>query len=340
MAQLRFNPVTKEWVVISKERGQNRNAFITDKTQSDTPCPFCDKDGGINRKLRSMCTINLPESSAPALIVTPNRYPALTIEGQADRNGHGIYDSMTAIGAHEIVIDSFKHGIDITGYTESEINNLFTAFKWRITDLEKDTRFRYISAFKNIGYSAGEVINHPHAQIIAMSVIPENIKNSVKKAVEYYKEKERCIYCDMIAQEKHEKSRIIFENYEFIAFTPYASLYPFEISIFPKHHESCYTNISEGTLRQLADIIKEIFGRLSSVLGSPSLTMALRVSPFTNNRPDFDNTLKYIKEAYHWHIEIRPVVAHITASQWASNISINPVSPEDAAKHLREVNQV
>lgn len=340
MAQLRFNPVTKQWVVISKERGQNRNAFITKGTHADTPCPFCDKDGGINRKLRSLYTINLPESSAPALIVTPNRYPSLGIEGGLERKKHGLYNSVSAIGAHEIIIDSFKHGIDITGYTEDEINTLFTAFKWRIIDLEKDSRFRFISAFKNIGRQAGEIINHPHAQIIALPVIPENVKNSLNTAVEYYKNNERCIYCDMIAQEKHEKSRIIFENYEFIAFTPYVSEYPFEISIFPKNHESSFTSISESTIRQLADIVKEMFHRLSSVLGSTALTMALRLAPFDNNRPDFDNILKYTKDAFHWHIEIRPYVAHTTADKWASNISISPVSPEDAAKHLREVNQV
>ena len=49
--------------------------------------------------------------------------------------------------------------------------------------------------------------------------------------------------------------------------------------------------------------------------------------------------MKYLKDAFHWHIDIRPVAAKLTTSSWAANICINPVSPEDAAKHLREVNQ-
>ena len=50
--------------------------------------------------------------------------------------------------------------------------------------------------------------------------------------------------------------------------------------------------------------------------------------------------MQYLKDAFHWHIDIRPVVAKLTTSIWAANICINPVSPEDAAKHLREVNQL
>ena len=53
-----------------------------------------------------------------------------------------------------------------------------------------------------------------------------------------------------------------------------------------------------------------------------------------------DDLTFYIKDAFHWHIDIRPVVAKLTTSSWAANICINPVSPEDAAKHLREVNQL
>lgn len=340
MGELRYNPVTKKWALISPERGTHRNSYVTKDAITSMPCPFCDKDGGINKKLRSIFTINLPESSAPALIVTPNTYPAMGIEGSLNRHAYGIYDNMASIGAHEVIIDSFRHGIDISGYTEDELSNLYTAFKCRIADLEKDIRFRYTAAFKNIGAEAGENIHHPHAQILAMPVVPTIVEEYMIKAADYYKEKERCIYCDIIGQEKQYKERIIFENYEFIAFAPYASEHPFEISIYPKQHEHCFTNISEGSIRQLADITHEIFRRLSQVLGSPALTLALRLAPYKNNRPDYRGYMQYIKDAFHWHIDIRPVVAKLTTSSWAANICINPVSPEDAAKHLREVNQL
>ena len=341
MGELRYNPITKKWAVISQERGTHRNSYITkDKTADDTPCPFCDKDGGINKKLRSIFTINLPESSAPALIVTPNKYPAMGIEGMLNRQSSGMYDKMSAIGAHEVIIDSFRHGIDISGYTENELANLYTAFRNRIADLEKDIRFRYTAAFKNIGEDAGENIHHPHAQILAMSIVPSIVEEYINKAVNYYKEKERCIYCDIINQEKKDKSRIIFENYEFISFTPYASEHPFEISIYPKCHECSFADISDNSIRQLADITHELFTRLSQVLGNPALTLALRLAPYSSNRPDFNGSLKYINESFHWHIDIAPVVAKLSTTNWAANICINPVSPEDAAKHLREVNQL
>ena len=99
MGELRYNPVTKKWAVISPERGTHRNSYITNDTITSMPCPFCDKDGGINKKLRSIFTINLPESSCPALIVTPNKYPVMGIEGSLNRKAYGIYDKMASIGA-------------------------------------------------------------------------------------------------------------------------------------------------------------------------------------------------------------------------------------------------
>lgn len=340
MGELRYNPVTKKWALISQERGTHRNSYVTKDTITSMPCPFCDKNGGINKKLHSIFTINIPESSSPALIVTPNKYPAMGIEGVINRQAHGMYDNMSAIGAHEVIIDSYRHGIDISGYTEDELSNLYTAFKCRLADLERDVRFRYIAAFKNIGADAGENIHHPHAQILAMPIVPSIVEGYINKAVRYYKEKERCIYCDIIRQEKRHKERIIFENYEFIAFAPYASEHPFEISIYPKQHECYFYSVSESSIRQLADITYEIFRRLSQVLGNPSLTLALRLAPYKNNRPDYSGSLQYINDAFHWHIDIRPVVAKLTTSSWAANICINPVSPEDVAKHLREVNQL
>ncbi len=336
MGELRYNNINEKWVIISPERGGNRNSYLS-KEISNTPetCPFCDKNGGINKKLHSLFTINFPDSSAAALIVTPNRYPALGIEGALERKGDGLHDKISTIGAHEIVIDSFKHGIDISGYKEEEINNLYTAFKYRILDLEKDIRFRFVSAFKNIGKIAGENIPHPHAQIIAMPIIPKSVEKAINKAVSYYKEKERCIYCDIISQEIRDKSRVIFENHEFISFVPYAAEHPFEISIFPKAHDSFFSDITDTSLRQLSDITFELFSRLNQVLDSPALSIALRLAPYINNRPDYNNNSSYIPLAFHWHIDIRSIVFMPSSTNWATNININPVAPEDAARYLR-----
>ena len=41
--------------------------------------------------------------------VVPNKFPALQIEGDLDREGLGLYDRMNGIGAHEVIIETPDH---------------------------------------------------------------------------------------------------------------------------------------------------------------------------------------------------------------------------------------
>jgi len=119
-----------------------------------------------------------------------------------------------------------------------QVEKIVWVFKERMLDLRKDTRLKYILIFKNKGKRAGASLEHPHCQLIATPVLPDVIKLELDQALKYYQYKERCIYCDIVSQESEDKVRIIDENEKFIAFTPFASVTPFEIMILPKEHIS------------------------------------------------------------------------------------------------------
>lgn len=335
MSELRFDPVKKIWAVIATDRSRKPDDFLVRRLnfRKDelSVCPFCkgqeEKAGHEIYSLR--------HKGEWLTRVVPNRYPAFRIEGELKRYGHGIYDAVSAIGAHEVVIETQKHAVNLGTYTEDILLNLFTTFKDRVLDLKKDIRFRYVMPFKNYGLLAGAALDHPHSQIIALPVTPNVIKTKLTSALEHYKNRERCLFCDILDYERAENTRVIYENQDFIAVCPYASSLPFEVNIFPKRHNHCFEDTDGGEMAGLADITREIFIRLYNVLEDPPLNMVVHTSPPLVKRPSQSGYWTSIKEDFHWHIEITPRLSGIAGFESGTGFYINPVAPESAADYLK-----
>ena len=79
------------------------------------------------------------------------------------------------------------------------------AYRDRVLDLKNDKRFRYVLIFKNHGDAAGASLEHSHSQLIALPIVPKRVREEVDGAKHYYREKERCIFCDIIRQETESR---------------------------------------------------------------------------------------------------------------------------------------
>ena len=100
------------------------------------------------------------------------------------------------------------------------------------SDLKKDQRFKYILIFKNHGEAAGASLEHSHSQLIALPILPINVVQELEGAKQYFLSKERCVFCDIIRQEKDGGIRVVAET-EFMTSAPYAPRFPFETWIMP-----------------------------------------------------------------------------------------------------------
>ena len=99
---------------------------------------------------------------------------------------------------------------------------------------------KYVFIFRNQGEAAGASLAHPHSQLIALPVVPKRLMEELNSSREYFNYKERCIYCDIVRQEKEQNVRIISENQDFMSIAPFASRFPFETWILPKRHNSSF----------------------------------------------------------------------------------------------------
>src|SRR5271167_3799378 len=124
----------------------------------------------------------------------------------------------------------------------------------------------------------------------------------------YYSEKERCLYCDVLRQELDSKQRLVAENTDFVAFTPFASRFPFEICVLPRSHNSAFNRISASEMGSLALILSDVLQKLENTLGEIPYNLSLQDRPFVRPRKDYWET---IEGDFHWHLEILPQVARI-----------------------------
>ncbi len=330
MPELRKDPVTGRWVVIAVERGKRPSDFGRAKDmRRGAPCPFC-----AGQEMKTPPEIlayrdngSLPNSPDWKLRVVPNKFPALCIEGDLDKKGIGLFDRMNGIGAHEVIIETPDHDKAMADMTDEEVEMVVHAYQERMVDLKNDPRFRYTLLFKNWGEAAGASLEHSHSQLISTPTVPKRVIEEIRGSQRYYEFRERCVYCDIIAQEMEDGDRIVTENESFVCLTPFASVFPFEMWIIPKHHNPSFTHMGDQQPRALASILRDSLRRLTIALDDPPFNYVIHTAPYGQE------SLEY----YHWHLELMPRLIKHAGFEWGSGFYINPTPPETAAKHLRNV---
>jgi len=329
MSELRKDPVTSRWVIISQERGKRPLQEEKPVQKEDNKsCPFCEGNEKLTPgEIYAVGKVGRRENSTGWNVrVIPNKFPALRVEGELHARGKNMYDKMNGVGAHEVIIETPEHTKSGVLLSVEQYKSILLTYAERINDLKKDLRMEYILVFKNHGASAGATLEHPHSQLIATPIVPKKVLEELTGAKKYFEFKGRCVFCDMITAELESTNRVVYENDNFIAFCPFASRFPFEVWILPKLHNSIYENINEKEAGELAKALKTVLGKLNEALSNPDYNYILHNWPHKSSD----------RNSFHWHIEIIPKLTKVAGFEWGSGFYINPTSPEDAAKYLRE----
>ena len=338
MPQFRKNPITNGWRIISTERSKRPADFRLKNSEVLSPsenCPF--EPGNEEMTPGEIFSYVNPEGSGSKWWIRgfPAKSPVLRIEGEVKHFGLNIFDKVTGIGAHEIIVESPDHNDCFSKMDTNQIEKVFWAYRDRIIDLKRDKRFRYILIFKNHGPRAGSHIDHPHSQVIALPVTPKKIKEELEGARFHYSMKERCIFCDIIDQESKLKERVIMETKHFIALAPWAPRFPFETWILPKEHSHDFTALSKSQAMDLALLFKRFFRALIKILkSSVNYNLILHDTPNLIPQKGYWDS---IEKDFHWHFEVIPRIKDIAGFEWGTGFYINSLPPEFAAEELRKV---
>jgi UDPglucose--hexose-1-phosphate uridylyltransferase len=328
-SELRTDPITGRVVAIDLGPFRRRDDFELEPVRLEDPpsaCPLCEgREADAGQEIlawREGGPANVPGWSVR---VVPNRHPMLRIEGQLTVRAEGLLESRDGLGAHEVIVETPIHDQPLHTLEVDRLWRVLWAWRTRIQDLKRDTRFASVVIFKNHGRAAGARLDHAHSQLAAYPMIPPVLADKLRGAARYLSKSGKCIFCDLIAQELSDGRRIIRDQDSLLTIAPYASRAPFETWIMPRDHAPRFEEAADATLHALAAAYKEVMSRIDWALERPAYNLVLHTGPL-NGEGD---------AAFQWHLEIVPRVTRFSGLEWGSGVYRNPVSPEEAAKALR-----
>lgn len=325
MPELRRDPVVGRWVIVDTERVRRPHDFREARPpRRGGPCLLC---GGHEVETPpAVLTLGGDATGGWRVRVVPNKFPSLRVEGDLERRGHGLYDLMNGVGAHELIVESPKHDDVLASLPLEIVENVIGAWRERIRDLKRDPRFRAAVVVKTHGLDRGQMHEHPHSQLLATPITPQRLSDELHHARAYHDYRERCLFCDIMHQETEEQRRLVLETEHLMAFAPFAARFPFETWILPRRHLGAFENADPIEHADLARALRGVLRRMRTLLGDPPYSVLLHTAPFADADSPF----------FHWHVEVIPRLAATAGFEWESGLHTNPVPPEDAARFLRD----
>lgn len=335
---MRKDYIIDRWVVFASSRKRRPTDFTQDKKESQpSVCPFCpgnehltppaillylQKDGII---VKDRDSDNGTRRRDWLIRCIPNLYPAFQLSQNMKivNTSNQNFESKEALGHHELIIESPKHDEHPGVARLSQLINVIHAYQDRSKALYSYNYVTYISIFRNHGQDAGASLSHPHSQIIATQITPYIPKEELRKCEEFWNKEGRCVFCNIIKEEQRSQ-RLIWQNNNFVAFAPWASINPYELWIFPKRHQQTILEMSEGEVADFASILRVCLGSLNTLFKNPSYNFGFHMIR---------------SESYHWHVEVYPKLTIWAGFEKSTGMFINVVLPEDAAANLKEVAQ-
>lgn len=241
------------------------------------------------------------------ILVLKNPFPAVSL------------DNPKAYGIQEVIIETPDHIKELEDLSLDHIVKILEIYAKRTKIISKNKKIEYILIFKNDGGRAGASLQHSHSQIFATDFLPPHLFDKSQKVQEYKLKYGTCVYCDVIKKER-KSPRFVWEDENVIAFTPYASMYNYEIWILPKRHLDNIICLNQAEKKSLARILKRVLEKIGE-LGLPYNYYFHQVIHDENQ---------------HLYMKIVPRGSTWAGVEIGSGIIINPISPEEAAKFYRK----
>lgn len=295
--EIRKHYFLDRYVIIAPKRGKRPDAFANPETHSSEtaaspaiesePAIFQIKDGNGDWQVK----------------VIDNLFPALSL------------DSPQAFGKQEIVIETPHHNQEFSQLSLEHIGQIFKTYTTRAEALRKIEGIAYVAVFKNDGPKAGATIAHAHSQIVALPLVPPIVETEAIAFEQYRMRHGACPVCDILAWEKQQNERVIYEDDHLQAICPYAGTAPYGVWIIPKQHQPSFCDLGSGELKSFAEILRIVAKQLDKY--GISFNFFLQDS--------------LAGQDHHFILKVEPRPNVWGGLELSTGVVINPVPPETAA---------
>ncbi|WP_448522481.1 galactose-1-phosphate uridylyltransferase [Pseudothermotoga sp.] len=314
MLELRYNPLTNEWIIVSAET-QRRPV-----QPSQQSCPIC--VGGVE----------LAEEYD--LVSFENRFPALKRNPPQVSSESDIFMKESSFGVCEVVVYTSKHDVALPGMPLRQIEKLVEMWVDRTVELFSHDFVEYVFIFENRGKEVGASLSHPHGQIYAFPFLPKRILAKIDAFSKWHERRGSCPVCDVVAEEVKIKKRVVLETDSLVSLVPFYARFPFEVHVYPKRHVTSLPELTSQERAELAKHLKTITLKYDGLYGQEFPYMMMF----------FQAPMKRLDaELFHLHVEFNPPKRDKDKIKWMASVEtgtwafINPMVPEQAAEMLRKV---
>ena len=260
----RFNPLTRDWVLVSPHRarrpwlGQLEKTQLENLPQYDPACYLCpgnERAGGVT---------NPPYTGT---FVFDNDFAALLPDGTdaPPAPSHPLLAFSPERGLCRVVCFSPRHDLTLPELDHPAIENVLEAWARESTDLGAKDFIHYAQVFENKGAVMGCSNPHPHSQIWAQSQLPNEITKELDPQSAYFAEHRQPLLLDYLAEENRRKERIVFQNASFTALVPFWAVWPFEILLVAHRPAAHLAELTPTEMSDLAEALKQVTTRYDNL---------------------------------------------------------------------------
>jgi UDPglucose--hexose-1-phosphate uridylyltransferase len=261
----RFNPLTRDWVLVSPHRaerpwqGQLEPVASAPALTYDPACYLCpgnERAGGARN------------ADYQTTFVFTNDFAALKPEVQParqDDSGRALLLSESEAGLCKVVCFSPRHDLTLARMTVPEIARVVDLWTDQYAEIGALPYIRYVQIFENRGEIMGCSNPHPHGQIWANHTIPNEPRKEQESLKAYSQNNHACLLCDYLQVETQAGTRMVVENTHFAVVVPFWAVWPFEVLLLSKPHTGGMGFFDPAMRNGLADILKQITTRYDNL---------------------------------------------------------------------------
>jgi UDPglucose--hexose-1-phosphate uridylyltransferase len=326
----RWHPLREEWVIVAAHR-QNRPWIGETVSQGEESLPGYISDCYLcpgNQRVSGAVNPQYEQT-----FVFDNDHPCVGMDAPAETDQPaGIYRSRPARGIARVVCYSPRHSLTLAELSPAEIETLLTVWQEQYIDLGSRAEINHVLVFENKGEVVGVSNPHPHCQIYATNFVFKTIETEAQASRRYFEETGRILFQDILAAERQDGRRIIYENDSAIVFMPYFARYAYELFVAPKRTHPSLAALSTDERRDFADALKRALVKFDNLWQMPfPYVMPLHQAPTDGG--DY--------ASFHFHIEFHPplrkpnLLKYLAGPEIGGGNFLSDTSAEEKAAELR-----
>jgi UDPglucose--hexose-1-phosphate uridylyltransferase len=308
MSELQRDELTDRWVLLAPGRAIRPHTFPAPASSAPAPaaCPFCTGNEHTTPPEVFRTGTGAPDTAGWRVRVVPNLYPIVG----GDDAGPG------ATGAHEVVVLSPAHGHSFAQLDEAQAAEVLTVLRDRARH-HLAAGHAFVQVVINHGHAAGASIEHPHAQVVALDVVPPAVEQAVERFA--------AAGHDLVVADRDgagEDLRVV--DGPVAAWCPRAGSTPYEMRLALRTPGPGFDRLDDSDVSRVAEVTRSVLARLAVATGDAPYNLAVHTAP-----PGA------ALDAFHWYAEVQTRMAVVAGFEQGTGILVNTVPPELAAKQLR-----